>query len=71
MSNTMVKKEKISNNTHDYDTKLKELYKNFLIVDKEELINPLSFEDTINEIKDFIKTIKHNNRLKKNTNKTI
>jgi len=42
--------EKISINTHDYDNKLKEKYKIFIHDDDLNLIKPLNFKDTLNEI---------------------
>lgn len=45
---------KITTNTHDYDTRIKPLYKQYIEEDDELLIEPISFEETIKEIKEEI-----------------
>lgn len=60
--------EKISNNTHDYDTKLEKMYIEYLVIDNKELIKPMPFEKSIEEIKEYIKNKNTDESLKNKVN---
>ena len=48
--------DKISTDTHAYDSKIKELYKQYVAIDNAQLQPPKSFEDSITSICNVIKT---------------
>ena len=61
---------RLSNQTHDYDTKLEIPYREYLELDNKELIEPEPFEQVIEEIKQCILSLDRN-RYKKHMLGTI
>jgi hypothetical protein len=60
----------ISNQTHDYDSRLETPYRNYLEIDNQELVEPPSFEQVIEEIEKQILSL-DKNRYKKYMSDTI
>lgn len=57
---------RLSNQTHDYDTKLEIPYRKYLEIDNHELTDPQPFEQVIDEIKQCIMSLnKNKNKYKK------